>query len=156
MPASQARILLLGYGNPGRRDDGLGPAFADTIARRGIEGVTVETDYQLQVEDAPLIAEHDVVVFADATVQGPGPFTLTPVEARGEISFTTHSVSQGALLALARDHFQSKAEGWALAIHGQDFDGFGEGLSATAQANLAAALEFLTPRLEQHRIHDGA
>ena len=83
-------------------------------------------------------------------------FTLTPVEPSGEISFTTHSVSPGALLALARDHFQSRAEGWILAIHGQDFDGFGEGLSSTAQANLAAALEFLTPRLEQHSIHDGA
>ena len=153
MASSPAHILLLGYGNPGRRDDGLGPALAEQIADRGIPGVTVESDYQLQVEDAPLIAEHEVVIFADATVQGPGPFTLRPVEASGEISFSTHSVSPGALLALARDHFQSKAQGWALALHGQDFDGFGEGLSAAAQANLALAVEFLIPRLSESRIH---
>lgn len=153
MASSSAHTLLLGYGNPGRRDDALGPALAEQIAARGIPGVTVETDYQLQVEDAPLIAEHEIVIFADATVEGPEPFTLRRVEPSGEISFTTHSVSPGALLALARDHFQSKAEGWALAIHGQDFDGFGEGLSAAAQAHLALAVEFMTKRLSEPRIH---
>ncbi len=156
MSASVPRTLLLGYGNPGRLDDGLGPALADRIAQAGVAGVTVETDYQLQVEDAALIAEHDVVIFADATVQGPEPFTLRPVKPLGEISFSTHSVSPGALLALARDHFDAKAEGWMLAIHGTEFNDFGEGLSEKAQANLEAAAEFITRRLEQHRIHDVA
>jgi hydrogenase maturation protease len=153
MASSPRTILLLGYGNPGRRDDGLGPALAARLARLDLPGVRVETDYQLQVEDAPLIAEHDIVIFADATVRGDEPFTLRPVAPSGDISFTTHSVSPGALLALARDHFDSTAEGWALAIGGLDFDGFGERLSAEAQVNLDLAVEFLTARLEEPRIH---
>ena len=148
------RILVLGYGNPGRLDDGLGPALAERVARLGFEGVRVESDLQLQVEDATVIAEHDAVVFADATVRGPGPFTLRRVRAGGTPSFSTHSVSPGALLALAREHFQSRATGWALAIHGLAFDGFGEGLSEQAQANLEAAVAALTPQLLERRIEE--
>ena len=48
--------LLIGYGNPGRGDDGLGPAFARRIAARGLPGVTVEIDYQLTVDHALMIA----------------------------------------------------------------------------------------------------
>ena len=44
-------VLLYGYGNPGRLDDGLGPALArELAARHPAEGVTIETGYQLQVE----------------------------------------------------------------------------------------------------------
>lgn len=49
MPVSQ-RILLIGYGNPGRGDDGLGPALAAAIEAMELPGVTVEADYQLMVD----------------------------------------------------------------------------------------------------------
>ena len=44
------QTLVIGYGNPGRRDDGLGPSFADILAAEGIPGVDVDSDYQLTVE----------------------------------------------------------------------------------------------------------
>ena len=62
------KILLIGYGNPGRSDDGLGPALAAQIAALGLAGVTVDIDYQLTVDHAALIATQDVVVFADAMI----------------------------------------------------------------------------------------
>ena len=34
-------MLLLGYGNPGRLDDGLGPALAAQVERLALPGVTV-------------------------------------------------------------------------------------------------------------------
>ena len=37
------RTLLLGWGNPGRLDDGLGPALAETIERLALPGLTVGT-----------------------------------------------------------------------------------------------------------------
>ena len=62
------------------------------------------------------------------------------VEPRADNSFTTHSVSPQALLAMGRDCFGAEVEGYSLGIRGYDFDDLGEGLSRRARANLAAAL----------------
>ncbi|MCU0727503.1 MAG: hydrogenase maturation protease, partial [Planctomycetes bacterium] len=77
------RVLLIGFGNPGRRDDGLGPAVAQAVEGWGIPGVTVESDYQLHVEDAAAVSEHDAVIFADAAAAGPEPFAFGPLAAEG-------------------------------------------------------------------------
>ncbi len=150
------RVLVLGYGNPGRLDDGLGPAFADAVAALGMEGVTVDSDYQLQPEDALAVAEHDVVIFVDAAVSGPEPHAFTAVTPRAETSFSTHSTSPEALLALARETFDAETRAYLLAIRGYEFDAFGEELSPRARDNLAAALEFLTPRLLNRKFESAA
>ena len=137
-------VLVYGYGNPGRLDDGLGPALAGEVARHGLTpAVSVETAYQLQVEDAALVAEHDVVVFADADTACAGPFELRRLSPRAAAAFSTHSVAPDAVLALAREHFGSRAEGFLLGIRGYEFDGFGEELSPGARRNLAAASDHL-------------
>jgi hydrogenase maturation protease len=148
------RVLLIGYGNPGRIDDGLGPALAREVAALGLDGVTVEEAYQLAVEDAAAAAEHDVVVFADAAAAGPGPFRFTPVAPDGTVRFTTHSVSPGAVLAMAREHFDAEPRGWLLAIRGHEFDGFGEALSPRAAKNLAAAAHFVGEALAARRFEE--
>ena len=51
------RLLVLGWGNPGRRDDGLGPAIVEELDGMGIAGVTAESDYQLSIEAAADLAE---------------------------------------------------------------------------------------------------
>ena len=66
-------------------------------------GLTVDSDYQLQVEDAAEVARHDRVLFVDADRAGEAPFRFRRLEpAAGVPSFTTHSVPPGELLALAR------------------------------------------------------
>ena len=92
--SNRLRILLLGYGNPGRRDDGLGPALAEAVEKLDIPGVDVDSNYQLIVEDAHTIAGHDVVIFVDADVAGPEPFHFRQIEAAGKqkAGFSTHSV----------------------------------------------------------------
>ena len=80
MGKSSKSILLLCYGNPGRLDDGLGPALAERVSALELDGVTVDADYQLAVESAPDIAAHEVVVFVDAAVSGPEPFEFRALE----------------------------------------------------------------------------
>jgi len=143
MSPAAAKVLVIGYGNPGRLDDGLGPGLADALEKLRLPGVTVQVDYQLSVEDAVVVAEHDVVVFADASVTGPEPFFFDPVEPNGRLSFSSHSVAPPAVLALAHELFDAGTEGYVLGIRGYRFDEFGESLSQRAQANLAAALQFL-------------
>ncbi|MBM4370880.1 MAG: hydrogenase maturation protease [Deltaproteobacteria bacterium] len=140
-------VLVIGYGNPGRQDDGLGPALAAALEELGLEGVTVDSDYQLTVEDAALVARHDAVVFADAHVSCTAPFEVRRLHPGATDSFSTHHVSPEAVLALARELFGGEPRAFALGIRGYEFDGFGEVLSEAAQANLERALEFLVPRL---------
>lgn len=134
------RILVYGYGNPGRLDDGLGPAVVRDLARRGLGGeVTLESGYQLAIEDAALVAEHDGVVFADADRSCPEPFELRRLVPRRDLSFTTHALAPEALLGLALEHFDCATAGFILGIRGYEFDAFGERLSWRARRNLAAA-----------------
>jgi len=140
-------VLLIGYGNPGRRDDGLGPAFAEAVERLAIPGLAVDAAYQLGIEDAADVAAHEVVLFADADASGPEPWSLRPLEPARETGFTTHSVSPAAVLGLARDLFGARTRGWLLGIRGYEFEEFGEGLTSRAASNLAAALERLAPAL---------
>jgi len=151
MGAAAAKVLLIGYGNPGRLDDGLGPALADAIAALNLPRVTVESDYQLQPEDAAQIACHDVVIFADADINCADPFRFERIEPKRQTNFSSHSTSPEALLALAHDAFGATTPGYVLGIRGREFDDFGEGLSAAARSNLEAARRFIVPLLETRR-----
>lgn len=141
-------ILLIGYGNPGRQDDGLGPALAEIVEQLELPGVSVDSDYQLTVEHAEMAAHHGTVVFADATMKGEETFSWTPVEpAAAGIRFTSHHLSPADVLALARDLFAAEPTGYILAMRGQRFGEFDSGLSADAQKALEDAAEFLTAKI---------
>ena len=154
MDGGAAKVLLIGYGNPGRLDDGLGPALAAAVEALAIPGVTVEADYQLNVEDAAAAADQDVVVFADADVAGPEPYWFRRIEPKQAWSFSTHSIEPAAVLAMARQMFSAKTDGYILGIRGYDFNEFGERLSDRARANLAAALAFIEPALRSGSFHE--
>ena len=147
------RRLLIGYGNPGRRDDGLGQLAAEAIERLDLPGVTVETAYQLQVELAEAIAEHDVVVFVDASVSAREPFELRDVSASSGFEFSTHAMSPEGVLGVALTHFDSETSGVTLAIRGYEFDTFGEEPSSRARQNLDHAVAYLARALREADLH---
>lgn len=139
-----ASVLVYGYGNPGRLDDGLGPALVRELLALGLaDRAALETAYQLQVEDAALVAAHDVVVFADADAACPPPFELRRLTPCRAAAFSTHSVAPAAVLALAREHFGAAPRGFTLGVRGYAFDDYGERLSPGARRNLEAAAQFL-------------
>jgi hydrogenase maturation protease len=151
------RILIYGYGNPGRLDDGLGPAFARELAERDLGGpVTIETGYQLNVEDAELVADHDLVVFADADAACPAPFMMHRLQPHAAPPFSTHSLEPEGVLALAQEHFACDAAAFTLGIRGYEFDGFGETLSPGAERNLAAAADYMSRVLRDGGLSAGA
>lgn len=140
-------VLVIGYGNPGRLDDGLGPALAARLEELALPGITVDSDYQLSVEDAANVAEHEAVIFVDAHVSCEPPFEFRRVLPVTAVSFSSHSVQPEALLGLAHDLFAAPTQGYALGIRGFEFNEFGERLSPMARDGLEAALEFLVPLL---------
>ncbi len=149
MKQEREKVLVIGYGNPGRLDDGLGPALAEALAHQALPGVTVESNYLLNVEDAADASEHDVVVFVDAAVRGREPFSFETVQPRTDLSFSSHHMEPAAVLGLAYDMFAAQTRGCVLGIRGYEFDEFGHRFSDAAQNNLIDAVAFLTDRLER-------
>jgi len=145
------RVLFLCYGNPARLDDALGPSFAVRLERENIDGVTVEADYQLSVEDALSVSQHELVVFVDASLEGDEPFRLKRIAPSFDLSFSTHSVDPEHLMGLAERLFNSRALGFALGIRGYCFNEFGESLSRGATENLEAAVRFVREGLGRSR-----
>ena len=153
------KVLLIGYGNPGRLDDGLGPALAAAFESGEGDaptGLTVESDYQLSIEDAAQVAEHDVVIFADASVDGREPFFFRALAAADPpgLGFSSHAAQPDGVLGLAQTLFGAKAEAYVLGIRGYEFNEFGERLSDRARANLAAAAAFLRGLIETGEFRD--
>jgi hydrogenase maturation protease len=142
------KVLLIGYGNPAREDDGLGPAAAQAIEKLNIDGVSVDSNYQLTVEDAASAARHDVVVFVDAAVRGENPVMFYELEPKRSESFTSHSVAPETILGLTHDLFNAETRGFMLGIRGYSFDMFKEEMTTEASKNLEAAIKFITPLLQ--------
>lgn len=137
------RIKIIGYGNPSRLDDGLGPAMIDLLESENLTNVELETDFQLNIEDLVGLDQYQTVIFVDADVSTEPPFDFCRVKPEADISFSTHSVSPSSLLGLAESHFGISIPGFVLAIRGYEFDDFGETLSPKAQKNLQEAKRFL-------------
>jgi hydrogenase maturation protease len=145
------RILVLGYGNPGRQDDGLGPAVAAGIERLGWPNLTAFDNYQLNIEDAMDVAEHDVVWFVDATRTGSSPYAVHEVAPASSIEFTSHLVRPEAILAIAHQCYGKSPQAFMLAIRGYEF-AFIEALTPGASANLREALAMLTGRIRASQV----
>jgi hydrogenase maturation protease len=141
-------ILIIGYGNPGRLDDGLGPAFAKAVEEWNIPGITVDSAYQLSVEDSHAVARHDLVIFADATVGETDSFYFRKLKPETEINHTTHHLDPASVFGLARKLFDTKCEAYELGIRGYAFNDFGEHFSTGAEENLAASLTFIRQLLQ--------
>lgn len=139
------KMLIYGYGNPGRLDDGLGPAFAERMQALDLAGVMVESNYQLNIEDADTISSYDCVVFVDASVDAAPPFSFEPLERReAMVGFSSHSITAESLLGLADQLFSATPEAYMLGIRGYEFNDFGERLSNQALLNLRESVRFLS------------
>ena len=137
------KILVVGFGNPARGDDGIGPEVIQELEKLKFDRLSVDSDYQLTVEHAADAADHDVVIFVDASVDTEAPFTYKRIEPKMAESFSSHSVSPEHVLGLADELFQAKPEGFMLAIRGYSFEMFDEALTEAAAINMKKAFSFL-------------
>lgn len=140
------QILIYGYGNPGRQDDGLGIALTERLAlwvsENQIAGVEFDNNYQLNIEDAAAIAQKDLVIFADASEEDIDGFCLSQVDGSTKVSFTTHAASPGYIVQICKELFQKEPLVLLLHIKGYEW-AFQEGLSEQARENLDQAFEYM-------------
>ncbi len=132
-----ARILILGYGNPLRSDDGLGWQVAVQLFRANKSpDVLVLPCHQLTPELADPISHAETVFFIDSSREGtPGEFRCGEIRSQpGPVSFT-HNLSPAGLLDLSSELFGCCPRAYLLTICGQSFE-VGESLSSTVNDRL--------------------
>jgi hydrogenase maturation protease len=137
------KLLLFGYGNPGRGDDALGPGLIARVVQMHLAGVECQNDMQLQVEHVTDLAGCDRVLFIDADMSCAEPYQFSAIGAAMDHSYTSHAMSPTALLHAYRQVYGMDAPpAFLLRIRGYDF-ALGDPLSDRASANLEAALRLV-------------
>lgn len=132
-------ILLIGIGNSGRSDDGIGWAALDRIREQGFTG-TCAYRYQLNIEDAELVSHYQKVLLIDACQHDlPAGFSIEQVLPDASFSYSTHQISPAAVAYLCSTLFDARPDIFLLQIPGYRWE-IGEGLSGKAQENISRAL----------------
>jgi hydrogenase maturation protease len=137
-----AAILLLGYGNTLRGDDGVGPKLAEAVGGLNLAGVEARSCALLTPELAEPIARARRVVFVDAAMDGSPQVECRPLAAGKSSHVLAHAVEPATLLALARDVFGRAPQAWLVTIPIETVE-LGEALSPLAQAGLRTALAWV-------------
>ena len=135
------RVLVVGYGNPSRRDDGVGHHVVQGVRDRAVEGVSTVALHQLEPELVETLKDYDLVIFVDANAdQTAEGLKITPVEAAYRPSAFTHLMSPSWLLALTRALYHRGPKAFIVGVPGYDFD-FGTELSDRTSRWVPDAIE---------------
>ncbi|MGC2193470.1 MAG: hydrogenase maturation protease [Terriglobales bacterium] len=145
-----ARVLVLGYGNPLRTDDGLGWHVAVELFRtNSSREVKVVPCHQLTPELAEAVGCVETVIFIDCTRKGkPGEACEEEVQPQSGSTSFTHDLSPAALLALAAELFGACPKAYLFSICGECFAP-GEDLSATVSGRVPVLKSLVRRRIEE-------
>ncbi len=150
------RTLVIGYGNPSRRDDGVALHVVNALRAHwgrpplepgedGVDDLDGAQDsvfvQQLAPELASLLLHYDLAVFVDAALpHAPSAVCIEPLRANLRLAAVSHHMEPATLLALAATLYGHAPQTFLVSIRGQDFD-FGEELSPATQASVPAAVD---------------
>jgi len=150
--------LIIGYGNPSRRDDGVGLAVVNSLRQRlgrlpldegddGFSELGSEVDtlflQQLMPELAETLTGYDRVWFVDAHLGVyPELIRRTVITAQLDLASVSHHLKPETLLVLAKQLYGHAPAAELISIRGFDFD-FGEELSAATSEGVQQVVEEL-------------
>jgi len=135
-------LVVIGYGNELRCDDGVGPQVARVVADWNLNGVQALAVQQLTPELAELLAGASSAILVDAAMDlGPPGFRverLAPSRSKGP----GHTSDPCWLLALAGKLYGRAPSTQLVRINATRFD-FGKQLSALAERGMYETLEYI-------------
>ena len=136
-----ARVLIVGYGNPLRSDDGLGWHVAQELSRElRREDVQIVAVHQLAPEIAEAVSRAEHVLFVDAARDGaPGSLGCAQVSPAAASNRYTHELSPAIVLKLAKELYGKSPQAHLLTITGESFE-TGETMSAPVVAAIPALM----------------
>ncbi len=140
-------LLIIGYGNTLRSDDGVGPRVAEAVVALNLPNVQTLACALLTPELADPIARAGAVIFVDAAVDAPREVQLRPLAPAESSQVMAHAADPRTLLALARDVFGRTPRAWWLTIPIEN-TGVGEDLTCFAQEGMREAIEMILQRAQ--------
>lgn len=141
---THAAILIIGYGNPLRGDDGVGFVLAERLAAT-IESTSMRVlaCHQLTIDLAEPLSRSAHAIFIDASCEdSPGRFTRRAVNPETTAAADSHSLTPQALLGCAKVLYGRAPNAILFTIGGERFD-YHQGLSKS----VAKACNDLLPRI---------
>jgi hydrogenase maturation protease len=135
-------LLVIGYGNELRGDDGVGPRVAATVGGWNLDGVRAIVCPLLTPELADAISQARLAIFVDAALDVLNEVRLRKLEPNESSQIMAHAADPRTMLALARDVFGHAPQAWWLTIPALKLD-FGPQLSAETQRGFAEAVQKL-------------
>ncbi|HEY3311278.1 MAG TPA: hydrogenase maturation protease [Anaerolineales bacterium] len=150
-------MLLMGYGNPDRQDDGVAWHILSAYAAKlGLPApLSYEDEFplnddldfafhlQLTPEMAEDISQYEQVCFVDAhTGDIPVPVRLIEVESEFQRSPFTHHLTAQSLLSMCETIYNKKPRAALISVRGYQF-GFARELSARSRALVPEAVALI-------------
>ena len=151
-----ARVLIIAYGNPLRRDDGVAWRAADILAERlCAPDVEILRLHQLAPELADTVRRFERVIFIDAALRDadikPGTIRVEEINDRTrDAAAFTHAFSPQKVLGLGLELYGIRPGAFSVTMQGANFD-HGIGLSAPVADALPAVVSTI-----EHLVHDAA
>ena len=151
---TDAGVLVVGFGNPLRGDDGFGcHAAALLAADPRLEGATVLARHQLTPELATDIASASLVVLVDASVDGgaPGSVAVRSIQPRRDSPLSwSHHLDPAALAGLAHALYAHVPSMVLISVTGAAFTD-ADRLSPALQRVLPEVVERIARVAQEHR-----
>jgi hydrogenase maturation protease len=135
----KAGLLVIGYGNSLRGDDGVGPRVAEAVEALNLPGVTTLVAGMLTPELAANVSKADRVILVDAAIDATREVHVRPLAPADSSQIMAHAADPRTILALARDVFGHVPEAWWLTIPAMEL-GFSEQLSSLAEKGVGEAV----------------
>lgn len=140
------KTVVIGIGNIGRQDDGIGWLFLDYLKELNTN-IDLEYRYQLQIEDAELISRYCKVFFIDATKETTEHgFYLKPCLPLITYNFSSHAEEPETILRLCNKLYHCNPETSIFGIQGYHWD-LKIGLSKKGTVNLNKAKKFFKDKV---------
>jgi hydrogenase maturation protease len=139
-------VIVIGYGNDLRSDDGIGPKVANTLHLRNVRSLAV---YQLTPELAETVANVDLAIFVDACLTSENNHVqVLPIAPISSMVLTGHTADPRSLLALTKAIYSYCPQAWWIKVPGVNFE-LGDRLSPIAETGVAIALENIAHMIDK-------
>jgi len=151
----KASILIIGYGNPLRSDDGLGLVVAERLSTipeiAGDDSIEITKSHQLMPELAETIARSALVLFIDAAVAAeghtPGSMQSSVLESNSRSSVTLgHHCTPSELISFSAALFGGHPRALVVSLTAESFD-YGDQLTPVVQEAIPSLIEFIRTQI---------
>jgi hydrogenase maturation protease len=148
-----APALIIAIGNESRGDDALAPLLLreldSWLTKKNESSIELLEDFQLQVEHAVDLLERELVLFIDAGIDTPAPYSFYRTCPDSTPALFSHALAPEAVLATYMQVYQqAPPPAYVLCLRGDQFE-LGKCLSTRATSHLQSARTFMRKLLQE-------